>query len=61
MLDDVGEIEQEVRVSDADLDEISQRYAGNEAALEAGSSYFAIVDRLDEYLDVTLANPVKAD
>jgi hypothetical protein len=56
-----GEIKQEVHVSDADLDEVAQRYAGNEAALEAGSNYFTIVNRLEKYLDVTPANPAKAD
>jgi transposase len=61
VLDDEGQIEQEVRVDNADLDEIAQQYAGNEAALEAGSNYFTIVDTLDEYLEVTLANPAQAD
>ena len=61
VLDDEGQIEEEVRVANADLDEIAQRYAGNEAALEAGSNYFTIVDTLSEHLDVTLANPAQAD
>jgi hypothetical protein len=30
------------------------------AALEAGSNYFTIYDRLDEKFDVTLTNPAKA-
>jgi transposase len=61
VLDDEGQINKEVRVANADLNEIAQQYAGNEAALEAGSNYFTIVDTLNEYLDVTLANPAKAD
>jgi transposase len=61
VFDDEGQVEEEVRVDNADLDEIAQKYAGSEAALEAGSNYFTIVDRLDEYLDVTLANPAQAD
>lgn len=56
-----GEIVEEVRVDNADLEEFAQQYAGSKAAIEAGSNYFTIYDRLDEYLDVTLANPAKAD
>ncbi|WP_080503439.1 IS110 family transposase [Halococcus thailandensis] len=61
VIDDNGEIEEEVRVKNANLDEIAQKYAGGEAALEATSNYFTIYDTLDEYLDVTLANPLKAN
>ena len=61
VLDDEGKMTEEVRVANADLDEIAQKYAGSSAALEAGSNYFTIYDRLDEELDVTLANPAKAD
>ena len=61
VLDDEGEVVKEVRVANADLDEIAQKYSGSNAALEAGSNYFTIYDRLDEELDVTLANPAKAD
>jgi transposase len=61
VLDDEGEVVEEVRVANADLDEIAQKYAGSNAALEAGSNYFTIYDRLDEELDMTLANPAKAD
>jgi transposase len=61
VLDDEGELTEEVRVANADLDEIAQKYAGSAAALEAGSNYFTIYDRLDEELDVTLANPAQAD
>jgi transposase len=61
VIDEMGEVTEEVRVENANLEEIAQKYAGNEAALEATSNYFTIYDTLDEYLDVTLANPVKAD
>ena len=61
VLDDEGDLVEEVRVANADLDEIAQKYAGSSAALEAGSNYFTIYDRLDEELDVTLDNPAKAD
>ena len=61
VINEDGDLVEEVRVANADLDEIAQKYAGSEAALEAGSNYFTIYDRLDEQLDVTLANPVKAD
>ncbi|MFA9418500.1 hypothetical protein [Natrinema sp. HArc-T2] len=54
-------IAEEIRVANAGLDEIAEKYAGNHAAIEAGSNYFTIYDSLDEELDVTLANPVKAD
>jgi transposase len=61
VIDEHGEIEEEVRVKNANLDEIVQKYAGSEAALEATSNYYTIYDTLDEHLDVTLANPLKAN
>lgn len=36
--------------SNADLDELAQKYAGSSAALEFGSNYFTIYDRLDKTL-----------
>jgi predicted NBD/HSP70 family sugar kinase len=42
VLDDEGEVTEEVRVVNADLDELAQKYAGSSAALEAGSNYFTI-------------------
>ena len=54
---DDGDVIEEVRVANADLAEIAQKFAESRAALEAGGNY----DRLDEELDVTLANPAKAD
>lgn len=56
-----GEIVEEVRVANADLEEFAQQYAGSKAAIEAGSNYFTIHDRLAEHLDVTVANPAQAD
>ena len=50
---------EEVRVSNANLDEIAARYEGSEAVLEATSNYYTIYDRLSEHLDVTVANPLE--
>ena len=50
---------EEVRVSNTNLDEIAARYEGSEAVLEATSNYYTIYDRLSEYLDVTVANPLE--
>ena len=52
-----GEVIREVRVKNANLAEIAQQYAGSEAAIEATGNYYTIHDTLDEYLDVTVANP----
>lgn len=60
VLDDRGDVFEEVRVNNDELGEIAEQYAGSEAALEATSNYFTIYDTLAENLDVTLANPVKA-
>ncbi|WP_435080039.1 IS110 family transposase [Halococcus sp. AFM35] len=54
-----GEIVREVRVENANLDEIAQQYAGSEAAIEATGNYYTIHDTLDEYLDVSVANPAE--
>lgn len=60
VLDDRGDVIEEMRMDNDDLGEIAEEYAGCEAALEATSNYFTIYDTLAEHLDVTLANPVKA-
>jgi transposase len=57
VLDEDGEVVEEVRVKNANLDEIAQQYAGSEAGIEATSNYYAVHDTLDEYLDVSVANP----
>lgn len=61
VLYDEGEVVEEVRVANADLNEIAQKYAGSSDVLESCSKYCTIYDTLDEELDVTVANPAKAD
>jgi len=56
-MDEAGEIVEEVRVENANLDDLAQRYAGAEAAIEATSNYYHIHDTLSEHLDVTVAHP----
>ena len=57
--DESGNLVEEVRVRNTNLDEIAQQYAGSEAVLEATSNYYHIYDTLSEYLDVTVAHPGK--
>ena len=57
VMDEAGEIVEEVRVENANLDDLAQRYAGAEAAIEATSNYYHIHDTLSEHLDVTVAHP----
>jgi transposase len=57
VMDEAGEIVEEVRVENANLDDLAQRYAGAQAAIEATSSYYHIHDTLSEHLDVTVAHP----
>ena len=57
VLDDDGEIDREIRVENANLDEIAKEYAGAKAVIEATSNYYTIYDTLDEYLDVVVADP----
>ena len=57
VMDETGEIVEEVRVENANLDDLAQRYAGAEAAIEATSNYYHIHDTLSEHLDVTVAHP----
>ena len=59
VLDHNGEIVEEVRVENANLDDFAQQYAGSQAAIEATSNYYHIHDTLSECLDVTVANPSK--
>jgi len=56
-MDEAGEIVEEVRVENANLDDLAQRYAGAQAAIEATSNYYHIYDTLSEHLDVTVAHP----
>ena len=57
VMDETGEIVEEVRVENANLDDLAQRYAGADAAIEATSNYYHIHDTLSEHLDVTVAHP----
>mgnify|MGYP006278731849 FL=1 len=59
VMDEAGEIVEEVRVENANLDDLAQRYAGAQAVLEATSNYYHIHDTLSEHLDVTVAHPKK--
>ncbi len=59
VMDEDGEIVEEVRVENANLDELAQRYAGAEAVIEATTNYYHIHDTLSEHLDVTVAHPGK--
>jgi len=54
VMDKTGEITEEVRVENANLDDLAKRYAGGEAAIEATSNYYHIHDTLSEYLDVAV-------
>jgi transposase len=56
-LDDDGEVTEEIRVENANLDDVAQQYAGSQAAIEATSNYYTIYDTLDEHLDVVVADP----
>ena len=57
VLDDDGEIDREICVENANLNEIAEEYAGAKAVIEATSNYYTIYDTLDEYLDVVVADP----
>jgi transposase len=59
VMDDSGEIVEEVRVQNANLGDLAEKYVGASAAIEATSNYYHIYDTLSEYLDVTVANPGK--
>jgi transposase len=59
VIDEDSEIVEEVRVKNANLDEIAQKYAGSKAVIEATGNYFTIYDTLDEFLDVIVAHPAK--
>ena len=58
--DDEGRLIDEFGVENADLAErVGQEYPVNRAVVEATGNYFVVYDALDEYLDVTVANPWK--
>jgi transposase len=56
-MDETGKIIEEVRVENANLNNLALRYAGADAAIEATSNYYHIHDTLSEHLDVTVAHP----
>jgi len=56
---DDGELIEQVRVKNTDLEALAQRYAGGKALLEATTNYFYVYDMLSEYLDVVVAHPPK--
>ena len=58
-LDDDGEVGEEIRVTNANLDDVAEEYAGAKAALEATSNYYTIYDALNEHLDVVVADPAQ--
>lgn len=58
--DEHGEMVDEQWVPNDELESIARQYEGSEVALEAGSNYFTIYDRLSKHVDVTLANPSEA-
>jgi len=59
VLDENGEIVEEVRVENANLNDFARQYAGSKVAFEATTNYYHIHDTLSEYLDVTVAHPGK--
>ena len=52
-----GEIDREIRVENANLDEVAQQCEGSQAAIKATGNYYTIHDTLNEYLDVVVADP----
>ena len=59
VVDDDGNLQDEIRLPNDRLSELAEEYAGSEAAIEASGNYRPIYERLDEHLDVTLVNPSK--
>ena len=57
VLDDNAEVVEDIRVTNANLDDVAEEYAGVKAALEATSNYYTVYDTLDEHLDVGVADP----
>ena len=49
VMDEAGAIVEEVRVENANLDDLAQQYAGAEAAIEATSNYYHIHDVLSKH------------
>ena len=56
ILDEDGKIDREIRVENANIDEVVEEYAGSQAVIEA-TSYYMIYNTLEKYLDVVVADP----
>ena len=59
VVDDDGNLQDEIRLPNDHLDDLAEQYAGSDAAIEASGGYRPIYEMLDEHLDVTLVNPTK--
>jgi transposase len=59
VVDDDGNLQEEIRLPTNRLNEVAEEYAGSEAAIEASTHYRAVYEVLDEHLDVTVGNPSK--
>ena len=59
VVDDDGNLHNEIRLPNDRLAELAEQYAGGEAAVEASGHYRSVYGMLDEHLDVTLVNPSK--
>ena len=59
VVNDDGNLQDEIRLPTNRLGELAEEYAGSEAAIEASSNYRPAYEMLDEHLDVTVANPSK--
>jgi len=59
VVDDDGNLHDELRIPNDKLEQLAEQYAGSEAAIEATGNYRPIYEVLDEHLNVTLANPSK--
>lgn len=59
VVDDDGNLQNEIRLPTNRLDDLAEEYAGSEAVIEASSNYRVAYEMLNEHLDVTVANPEK--
>jgi transposase len=57
VIDDDGELVEEVRVENANIDDFAQEYQETKAVIEATGHYYTIYDTLDQYMDVVVADP----
>ena len=56
VLDEDGEVVEEVRVCDANLNDIAEQYTDSKAVIEATDNYYTIYDTLDEHLNAVVAD-----